>query len=190
MTKIFLTVSLFAGLLAGSVAHADTTYNYNYYGVGISGSGQTTIADTDTDGQYLVTSITGTANGSTVQGLLPANTYMGNDNLFYGEDPFLDAGGVSFSTTDGSQINIYNDGEDYYFQGDGDFQLDGGAPAGPTQNLFHTLDVTSDSNVILLDSFTFSPADVTSTPEPSGLVLLGSGVLALAGVARRRLVKA
>jgi hypothetical protein len=50
----------------------------------------------------------------------------------------------------------------------------GGAGLGPTG---------SDSAQVLIE---FSYGPVASTPEPSGLILLGSGVLGLAGMIRRK----
>jgi hypothetical protein len=47
------------------------------------------------------------------------------------------------------------------------------------------LDITALDGNVLLHSLTFD--DGTPTPEPSGLLLLGTGILGLAGVARRKL---
>ncbi len=46
------------------------------------------------------------------------------------------------------------------------------------------LDITATSGNVLLSSLSFSPA---ATPEPGSLALLGTGVLGLAGIVRRRL---
>lgn len=46
------------------------------------------------------------------------------------------------------------------------------------------IDVTSLDGNVLLSSLSFTPAP---TPEPSGLALLGTGILGLAGVVRRKL---
>ena len=188
VSKSFLCLLLFAGLTSG-VARADDAYSYAYNGAGVSGSGDVTLATTATDGVYQVVTISGQVNGTQIAGLLGTNTYNGNDNLFYAGDSYLDNGGVSFQLVDGSDVNIYYDGSDYYFQGDGNFQLDGGtAPVPAFSNaMFHSFFRVVRDPAIELDSFTFAPlAPASATPEPSSIALFGTGLAAIASLARRK----
>ena len=94
-----------------------------------------------------------------------AETYTA-DGFFYFDDLLYTSGGnifdvpgLAFTLTDGTEVNLfYND-----------------ASAG--------------SGVVYENSGYNSPLatiNVTPTPEPTGLALLGSGVLGVAGMARRR----
>ena len=180
-------------LVSAATLRADDYYTYAYSGSGISGSGQVALTPGGTDGTFLVTYIDGQVNNIAISGLLNTGTYHNNDNLFYAGDSFLDDQGVSFELSDGAQVGIYYNSaeDDYYFVGDGTFQLDTGT--GPGLNSMHGFaasDALSGID-IKLDGFTFMPeAEVATTPEPSGLMLLGTGVLATAGLVRRRFFQA
>ena len=55
-----------------------------------------------------ITNISGTFTGLNITTLLSLNDFGGNDNLLsYPTEPFLTLGGVSFSLSDGNQINIF-----------------------------------------------------------------------------------
>lgn len=143
-------------------AHADT-FNFAANGSagGFTGSG-TLNATPNGDGSYTVTGITGPG----VTGLIAPDQFEGNDNQLFPDDTILlDYDGLSFTDVMGSaiyQVNIYYDltFRAYYSEvenGDGDVE-------GP------------------LTTFTVSSV----TPEPSSLALLGTGMLGIAGVVRKR----
>ena len=162
----YSTLSLaLAGLLLVPCAAKADTFNFSAVGSGggFSGSGQLT-ADGNGDGSYTVTGITGTG----VTGLIPVNGFFFNDNLLFpNASRLVDVAGLGFTAFFG--------GEAF------------------TVNIFSTLTgyeaITLDSNGDFADTpVTFSlensPAAV---PEPSSLLLLGTGILATAAGVRRRL---
>jgi hypothetical protein len=101
--------------------------------------------------------------------LLPPQTYGLNNNDVYTAAPYLDLAGVSYSVGS-TDYNLY----DY----SGSVVLDCNSVTDPT---CHTADGVS-------VQFTLTPATTTSTPEPGTLILLGSGLLGLFGISRRKLL--
>jgi len=140
-------------------------FDFSFSGPSDSGSGVFMTSLTGTTGEFLITGITGTVDGSTINSLFPAGTFPtefgGGDNLLFDpgvisppnlEAAYLDLSGVSFAVANGTDYNLYY----------GQF-------------------VTGDP----LDVYDLlSPAP--STPEPESLALLGTGMLALLGVATMR----
>jgi len=165
--------ALAAVLLPASSAFADT-FDFSFTGPYFSGSG-TFTATFDGGNDYTITAVTGEVAGSDITGLLASGTYptgpgqVANDNiLIYPPElagtKYFDDAGVSFSLADGYDVNL---NDTFIFEnaviGSSDFTE------------FDTVSVTQ-------------VPDPAVAPEPDSLILLGTGILGIAGTLRRRLL--
>jgi PEP-CTERM motif len=179
MRKILLISSVVIVFLAFNVGAQASSYLLTISG---TDTGSVTVTGTGPGGDpgsVLLTSGSGTINGISVslvpapagtsfthQYLDPISTIVFDDELFPSLTPPIDAAGLEF--TDGAGM-FFTPFADPVF-GFGVLVLD------PTTHFF------SDSSG---DHFAASLI-TTATPEPSSLLLLGTGILGLAGAARRK----
>lgn len=199
--KLWAAVSL--GIILGGgfrvAAHAATSYPVSGSVDGFSGSGTLYASDNGrSDGTYTITGI----DSSGVTGLISAGGFHANSNqLRPGASPVLDGGGLAFTATlgdTGFEVDLFGNPDGSYgahiLDSDGVTLDDAatfvlGTPS-VTSNALHAAILSGEQATGATEVFSFRFAAeqaVAATPEPGSCALVGTGLLAAATLARRRI---
>lgn len=121
MKTIGTVAAVAAMLLAGPAMAAEYVLDYTRLGVTfqalLTTSDTATVVNNRTG--FLVTSLSGTRNGTSISGLYPAGTDFGgtpNDNLlFVSDDPFVSGGGIGYELAGSTDKYLFyaNGASDY-----------------------------------------------------------------------------
>ncbi len=179
--RISYFVASVALVSASLAAHADSLdFSFGSSSDSFSGSGILTTGTLQAPGEYLIVSVTGsaaTANGPSTAitsilapGIFPTptngGTFPANDNVLLVNNGLgsLDGYGLAFILSNGAQINLYD----------------------PQGSAYDALLEHPDGTDVFADLPTTITA-VAPVPEPSSFMLIGTGLLSIAGVVKRRL---
>jgi hypothetical protein len=172
MTSRFLSKLLAAGAtslaLAAGSAHAGT-YELDFIGTGVAGDVFATT--TGTGSSQTVTAISGWVSyaevGAGTFNVTGLSAYAAADNLYYLASPYVDFGGISFTTDVGGDFNLGLGGSNATGLVLNTAELDAGGFPGR-------------------DGSTNIEMTATAVPEPANIAMMLAAALGLFGLTRRR----
>jgi hypothetical protein len=179
-------------LLAGATAQA-STFNFSFSGSGFSGNGSLTgTADPYTANAFDISSATGTIDGNQIV-LAPGSTgdssgrltdptgyFYVNDVIYLNGNKGNQGGGPTTSVVDNNGILFFDPSTSTYYN------IFSGSPVGSDQ-IVNLPGIYPSSVPITFTVFETFGSAVSATPEPSSLMLFGTGILGAAGMLRRRI---
>ncbi len=182
------------GFMTGTAIHFATTSTCGFAYSGGCGpySGPANSADGDLGGGY--SDIANGMSGITAPWNALVGVFLDNSEPDLHIPPpdlsFLDINGnpdISFASLSPELGQVFFIGDGLTGTGSGAFQ-DFFAPAGATRLFLGSTDGSGWSNNGGYQDVTINYTGNSATPEPSSLLLLGSGVAGLAGILRRKLI--
>jgi hypothetical protein len=168
LTKLAAASAMTLGMLAAGAAQA-ATYELQFTGTDVSGDVFATT--TGTGGVQTVVGVSGWVMDSEVAAgtfaITGLSSYAGASNLFYQASPFVDFGGLSFSTVSGGAYNLGLGGSNATGLVLNAANLNAGGYPG----------IAGSTNITMT---------ATAVPEPAPLMLMLAGIVGLFGLTRRR----
>ncbi len=180
--RISSFVTAMALVSVSLAARADSfDFTFGNSSSSFSGSGVLTTGTLEAPGEYLIASLTGTAatvphgpnyviNSILAPGTFPTvsngGSFPANDNVLFVTNGVgsLDGNGLSFILRNGAQINLYN-------------------PDGSADDAL----LERANGTTVFEDVPITIAEVAPVPELSSFTLLGTGLLGVAGVVKRRI---